>query len=151
MPQRGRLTPTEKIKVVEECLSGHDSICGLARKYGVSDTTIWNWVRLYKACGAEGLTPAAKMRKYSVEVKTCAVEEYLSGWISQRDICEKYDISDKKMLRKWIKRYNSHEDFKQPNSGGEIRMAKGAENHAGRTNRDCQPLHSKQQGLRQTH
>lgn len=125
MPQRGRLSPTEKTKIVEECLNGHDSVCGLSRKYGVSDTTIWNWVRLYKARGAEGLIPAAKTRKYSVEVKICAVAEYLSSGMSQRDICEKYDISDKKILRRWIKLYNSHEDFKQPNSGGEIRMAKG--------------------------
>ena len=125
MPQQGRLTPTEKVKIVEEFLSDQDSICGLARKYGVNDTTIGNWVRLYKARGAEGLVPVAKTRKYSIEVKTCAVEEYLSGGMSQRDVCEKYDISDKKVLRKWIMRYNRHEDFKQRNSGGEIRMAKG--------------------------
>ena len=29
------------------------------------------------------------------------------------------------MLRKWIKVYNSHKDFKQPNSGGAIYMANG--------------------------
>lgn len=125
MPQKGRLTPSEKKKVVEEWLSGNESICGLARKYGISDTTVRDWIRLYKTRGGEGLIPAAQIRKYSVEVKTRAVEEYLSGEVSQSDICAKYDISDRRVLRGWIKRYNSHEDFKEPNNGGVIGMAKG--------------------------
>ena len=115
--KQGNTYISDKIKVVEECLNGNDSICGLAWKYGISDTTICNWVRLYNIRGAEGLVPAAKTRKYSIEVKACAVEEYLSGEMSQRDIREKYDIRDKKVLRRWIMGCNSHGERTQDRAG----------------------------------
>jgi len=40
-------------------------------------------------------------------------------------ICAKYDISKDNTLMDWVKWYNGHRDFKQPNSGGAIYMAKG--------------------------
>jgi transposase-like protein len=66
-----------------------------------------------------------KWRKYSPELKYQAVQEYLAGTHSQAEICMKYDISTRKLLRNWITRYNSHKDFKQPNHGGPIYMTKG--------------------------
>jgi transposase len=86
---------------------------------------LYEWVRLYKTRGAEGLAPSAKNRHYSAETKLQAVGEYLSGTASQHDICLKYDLSNREILQKWIKRYNSHVDFMQPSGGGEIHMTKG--------------------------
>lgn len=125
MPQKGKLPIEEKIKVVEEYLSGSKSIVECARRYGISEATVISWVRLYKMRGIEGLTPATQTRKYSEEIKKHAVEDYLSGRESLKDLCIKYDISGHGMLQKWIKRYNNHEDFRQPNNGGVINMAKG--------------------------
>ena len=75
--------------------------------------------------GVEGLTPSIKYRKYPVEIKTRAVQEYLSGAGSLMDICTKYDISRHCMVQTWTKQYNSHGDFKHPKSGGAIFMANG--------------------------
>ena len=125
MPHKGKLPPDEKVRLVQEYLLGELSVTEFAKRYGTNMATLYTWVRLYKARGAEGLTPASKTRKYSPELKQSAVAEYLSGGISLRRICAKYDINEERALRNWIKVYNSHKDFKQPNSGGAIYMAKG--------------------------
>lgn len=67
-----------------------------------------------------------KNKKYSPELKTAAVEAYLSGKGSQQDICNKYGISARSRLQEWIICYNGHKEFKQPSAvRGELYMAKG--------------------------
>lgn len=44
-----------------------------------------------------------KNKKYSVELKIQAVQSYQAGEGSLREICRKYGISDKHVLRDWIK------------------------------------------------
>ena len=125
MPQKGRLPAVEKIKIVESYLSGEMGISQIETKYGIHNSTVDEWVRRFKARGAIGLCETNSKRKYEPALKIQAVEAYLAGQGSIRDICVKYDISDRKMLRQWIQCYNSHEDFRQPNNGGAIYMAKG--------------------------
>lgn len=45
---------------------------------------------------------ARENKKYSAELKIQAVEEYLSGNGSQREICRKHGISAKRTLEAWI-------------------------------------------------
>ena len=67
-----------------------------------------------------------KNKKYSVELKMKAVGSYLNGEGSLREICRKHGISDKHVLRDWIKWYNGHREFKERSSAkGEIYMTKG--------------------------
>lgn len=69
---------------------------------------------------------ARKNKKYSAELKIQAVEEYLSGNGSQREICRKYGILAKSTLEVWTMRYNGHREFKERSSAqGEIYMVKG--------------------------
>jgi len=125
MPQKSKFSAEEKVEIVENCINGIESNNRCAKRIGVAKTTVMEWIRLYKTRGIEGLTPATKTRKYSAELKKCAVKDYLSREGSLSDICAKYDISQPVMLRSWISWYNSHGDFKQPNSGGAIYMTKG--------------------------
>jgi transposase-like protein len=125
MPHKGKLPVAEKIKIVESYLSGEMGIKQIEAKYGVHNSTVDEWVRRFNARGAIGLCETNSNRKYDSSLKTQAVESYLAGRGSLRDICVEYDISDRKMLRQWIQCYNSHGDFKIPNSGGAIYMAKG--------------------------
>ena len=124
MPQKGCLSVEDKVIIVRGYLSGTMGPSECRQKYGVRKQTLYEWVRLYKTRGVDGLVPSAKNRHYSSETKRQAVIEYLSGGGSQRGICLKYDIRNRPMLLKWIKRYNNHGDFMQPNSGGEIYMVK---------------------------
>ena len=67
-----------------------------------------------------------KNKKYSEELRKQAVEAYLRGEGSQREICRKYEILDAHTLRDWILWYNGHREFKERSSAkGEIYMTKG--------------------------
>ena len=67
-----------------------------------------------------------KNKKYSPELKITAVKSYLDGEGSLRAVCKKYEITDKILLRQWIKMYNGHREFKERSSvKGDIYMTKG--------------------------
>ena len=67
-----------------------------------------------------------KQKKYSAELKLQAVQDYLTGKGSLRQICRQYGIKDKRQLRNWISCYNGHKDFKERSGArGEIYMTKG--------------------------
>ena len=67
-----------------------------------------------------------KNKRYSVELRTQAVEAYLRGEGSLRKICKKYGIMSDHQLRTWILWYNGHREFKERSSAkGEIYMTKG--------------------------
>ena len=67
-----------------------------------------------------------KNKVYSAELKLRAVQEYLAGKGSLRQICRQYEIKDNRQLRDWISCYNGHKDFKERTGArGEIYMTKG--------------------------
>ena len=67
-----------------------------------------------------------KNKKYSKELKLQAVQDYISGNGSLREICRRCEILSNKQLRNWIKVYNGHKDFKERSAAkGEIYMTKG--------------------------
>ena len=67
-----------------------------------------------------------KNKKYSKELKTQAVQDYLTGKGSLQTICKKYNILSDRQLRAWIMWYNGHKVFREPSSAkGEIYMTKG--------------------------
>ncbi|MCQ2405698.1 MAG: helix-turn-helix domain-containing protein [Oscillospiraceae bacterium] len=67
-----------------------------------------------------------KNQKYSNELKQNAIQDYLSGKGSLRQISKKYGLSDKKSLWEWIQCYNGHKEFGERSaSTGEIYMTKG--------------------------
>ena len=115
MSKRIPISPDLKLQAVTEYLSGQLSQEACADKYGVSDMTIRNWLRKYKVNDVAGLQPISKPRRYPPELKRVAVEDYLSNAGSLSKLCEKYNISDPCLLRGWIKWYNCHGGFKQPN------------------------------------
>jgi transposase-like protein len=67
-----------------------------------------------------------KNKKYSTEFKRSAVEAYLRGEGSYRDLCKRLEISHNESLRKWVLWYNGHREYKERSSAkGEIYMTKG--------------------------
>lgn len=67
-----------------------------------------------------------KNKKYSKELRIEAVEAYQRGEGSQREICKKFGILDKRQLYNWIMWYNGHREKKRKNTAkGEIYMTKG--------------------------
>lgn len=80
----------------------------------------------YQTQGPQGLVPKSKTTSYSAELKHQVVEEYLAGKGSLRDLCKKYVISKPEIIRRWVKKYNGHEELEAHGSGGsEIYMTSG--------------------------
>ncbi len=126
MPHKGKLPPELKIKIVEDYLAGRIGKAKAARKYDIPKSTLRDWVYLYQGQGSKGLVPCSENKSYPGEFKVQVVKEYLEGKGSLKDLCQKYAISDSKVIRRWIKKYNSHEDLKASGGGGsDIYMVNG--------------------------
>ena len=115
----------QKLQAVTEYLQGQISQSKVAEKYGVKLSSFQTWLRKYNSEGADGLKKSNKYKQYPVELKYAAVSEYLSGSVSQQEICKKYKISSKTQLQRWILWYNGHRELKSTGSGGSNLMTKG--------------------------
>lgn len=111
MPQKEKVLAEEKVRIVELYLSGKIGYIEAGREAEVDDSTIAQWISLYKTEGPAGLLPQKHDRIYSKETKLSAVLDYLAGKGSLLEICQEYRIRSTKQLRNWLKVYNRHEDF----------------------------------------
>ena len=67
-----------------------------------------------------------KNKKYSKELRVEAVKAYLRGEGSQKEVCKRFGIIDRRQLHNWILWYNGHRETKRNNTAkGEIYMTKG--------------------------
>lgn len=122
MPQTPKLSPQQKLIIVEKILAGETSRQAAAKSVGVSNTTVRQWLRIYEAEGPGGLTPREKSRHLTAEEKQAAVADYLAGEGSLFEICKKYGIRSPQNLEKMV------ETAKQ---GGALRGYHGASRHRG--------------------
>ena len=122
MPQTPKLSPQQKVALVEKIISGEISRQAAAQSVGVSNTTVRQWLRIYEAEGPGGLTPREKSRHLTAEEKQAAVADYLAGEGSLFEICKKYGIRSPQNLEKMV------ETAKQ---GGALRGYHGASRHRG--------------------
>lgn len=114
------LSPEERVEVVERYLKHEISLRGAAKKAAVSIETIRQWCSLYKNEGPTGLLPIMNYTNYPRELKLSAVHEYLAGFGSLMTIAQKYGLRSKTQLINWLKRYNTHKDFKSESGGSRM-------------------------------
>ena len=116
----------EKICAVKEYLKGNTSQGEQAQRLGVKVSSFQEMVAKYETFGEEGLRKGKQNNQYSAETKRMAVESYLNGEGSQAEICKRYKIRSKVILRKWIQVYNGHKELRPSRGrGSEIYMTKG--------------------------
>lgn len=106
------------------CLSGDYSYTEVAKKFNTVDSTLRRWISAYKNNGVDGLKESHIWRKYPLELKLAAVNDYLSRKFSLLECCEKYNISSDSVLHSWISKYNGGKELKTTN-GGSTRMKAG--------------------------
>ena len=116
--QEAKYSLEEKLAWVTRILSNEITPTQAAKLSGINDMSIIDWLRLYEVEGIQGLIPQFHNRSYPVNLKRMAVEEYLAGGISLRQICKKYKIRNRHQILDWIKRYNSDKDFGRKMPGG---------------------------------
>ena len=112
MPHKSKLASKEKVKIVQDILAGKLTVGNISRRLGICKSTVKAWIRLYETEGETGLIPQKRNRVYPQNLKLSAVGDYLCGLGSLGQICAKYKIKTREILRKWIKLYNSHEEFR---------------------------------------
>lgn len=123
---KNKVSYENKIQAIKEYLKGNTSQKEIAKRFGVSATAFQIWLRKYESEGEEALKESKTKKKYSVELKLQAVNEYFAGKGSQEKICKKYKISSASRLREWIMWYNGDKEFKELSDvRGEIYMTKG--------------------------
>ncbi len=121
---KAKYSVEERTRIAQACMAGRMTSSEAARRIGADGETVRDWVRQYETEGSAAFLPREKNRKYSPRLKEEAVLEYLAGGGSQQDICKKYKIRDRKMLRSWIKVYNGHRDFKKQTGGSRMTKAR---------------------------
>lgn len=114
----------EKINAVKEYLDGKDSMNSIAKRLDITFQAFKQWVNNYEAMGADAFMTCHN-KHYSKAEKEQAVVAYLAGEGSHMDICKKYKIHSTTQLRRWIKKYNGHEELKASGTGGLAIMTKG--------------------------
>ena len=123
---RRKLTDEERIAAVQDVLNGKGGCKQIAPKYGINHETLRQYVRIAKTEGINAVKVQKSNRRYSVETKLQAVNDYLSLKSSQSEICAKYKIRSRSLLQRWISCYNSGKDFKEhTRSERRITMNKG--------------------------
>ena len=124
MSRKNKIDPVEKVKIIERVLADEISATEAARLIGVDRSSIRDWRNLYLSDGPSALMVQSNNKTYSKELKLQAVQEYLDGKSSQRDIVKKYHLRSSSQLRKWIKVYTTHGEIKSRTSGGGSYMRK---------------------------
>ena len=116
--QRRKYSTEFIIKIVRENIIEGTSSGQLAEQYSIDRGMLREWIIQYKKNGVSAFLPEEYNRVYSEETKYQAVEEYLTGKGSQREITAKYKLRDRSQLRQWIKVYNSGRGFQRKMTGG---------------------------------
>lgn len=102
----------EKVKILSEYLDGTYGSREVCRRYNINRGSLKNWKRLYETFGWSGLKTDSKASHYSKEVKASAVQDYLCHALTVPEILKKYQIRSGTQLKRWIKKYNGHEELK---------------------------------------
>ena len=119
MGRKGTKIPAEtKLKYAKLCYENKMSKMEAARQLGVCDGDIRSWVYRYRESGELAFLDAGKNNVYSNELKLKAIQSYLNGEGSLREVAAKYGLRSKTPLQTWLKMYNNGEDFSHKMSGG---------------------------------
>lgn len=114
-----------KFEAVDNYLNGKKSGRQISRELHIHNSTIMEWVSIYKSLGISGLMITSTIKRYSEELRNNAISDYLTGNYSQTEVCEKYGIRSRNSLRKWILKYNGHERIKSSEEKEETCMING--------------------------
>lgn len=113
-----------KIEVLKAWEEGTFSLAEIVKEYKVFESTIREWKYRFDKYGLESLKESRTLKPYTKELKLSAVNDYLSGNYSLREVARKYEISNDSVLRKWINKYNSHRELKDTSKGRTSSMTK---------------------------
>ena len=119
------ISPSEKLRAVNEVLSGKVSAEAAARAYSIHTETLRQWINKYEAKGDTAFLRAGHNETYSTEFKQKVVAAYLAGEGSYLELAKKYKIPAKSTVISWVSKYNGHKELKASGTGGNSLMTEG--------------------------
>ncbi|WP_419892073.1 helix-turn-helix domain-containing protein [Paenibacillus xylanexedens] len=117
MSKRSPVSFEIKLHIVQRCLELHSNPNVEAKHIGVSKNSVKDWIRKYRAHGLDGLKESKTWKSYSAELRLDAIKGVLSGQLSLSAATEKYEISSKSVLSKWITNYTQEIECKPARKG----------------------------------
>ena len=126
MSRKAKYTVEAKVRAAERYLRGEASAAGIAAEMEMGkrgESTVREWAATYRENGIEGFHLKEGNSSYTAETKKQAVEEYLQGKGSLREISRKYHIPNKETLRQWVEVYNSNRELRGYNQRPEVYVA----------------------------
>ena len=126
MSRKAKYTVEAKVRAAERYLRGEASAAGIAAEMEMGKrgkSTVREWAAAYRENGIEGFHLKEGNSSYTAETKKQAVEDYLQGKGSLREICRKYHIPSKETLRRWIEVYNSNRELRNYDPRPEVYVA----------------------------
>ena len=126
MSRKAKYTAEAKVRAAERYLRGEASAAGIAAEMGMGKrgkSTLREWAAAYRENGIEGFHLKKGNNSYTAEEKQRAVEEYLQGKGSLREISRRYHIPSKETLRRWIEVYNSNRELRDYSPRPEVYVA----------------------------
>ena len=106
-------TPEFRAKIAQEYLNGNCSRKDLSKKYNIPESTIRDWINVYKTHGINAFINTNGNKQYTKDFKIQCVEAVLKGESSVLDVVSQYQISSSHMLREWISLYNANRELKE--------------------------------------
>jgi len=125
MTKRTKYTAEEKYEILNSYDNGIGTIKEIANKYKINRATFYNWKYNYSNYGIDRLRESKTFKGYSKELKELAVKDYISEKYSQREVVDKYKISNISVLQRWTNKYNGHREIKATTKGMSQSMTKG--------------------------
>ena len=126
MPRKAKYTVEAKVRAAERYLRVEASAAEIAAEMEMGKrgkSTVREWAATYRENGIEGFHLKEGNSSYTAETKKQAVEDYLQGKGSLREICRKHHIPSKETLRRWIEVYNSNRELRGYNPRPEVYVA----------------------------
>jgi len=126
MSRKKKYCVESKIEATKRYLEGEASARDIAKEMGMTkngERLIREWAAVYRENGLEGFNIKEGNQSYTAEEKLRAVEEYIAGKGSLREICRKHHIYSKETLMQWIKVYNSNRELRDYDPKPEVYVA----------------------------
>ncbi|HJF31084.1 MAG TPA: helix-turn-helix domain-containing protein [Sporosarcina psychrophila] len=112
-----------KIQACKDYETSGDTFSALAKKLGVSGTTVRLWYQKYKEHGPGVFSPSNNTQPHSEEFKMSVLVEYKSGKYSVSDLAVKYNLSTGALSR-WMQKWYDDIEIKDSISKGDLNTMK---------------------------
>ncbi|MGN7403664.1 transposase [Cytobacillus praedii] len=96
-----------KIRLVTEYLEGNIGYGSLAKKYNMgSQTSIREWVNIYKSQGMDGLKRRKTKKEYSVQFKMDTIQFMLNTGASYLETAVHFNLNNPSLIIRWMKEFH---------------------------------------------